>query len=255
MGGIQTEILPALIEERFGLKCRLSAPTVLYRETIARETDGFVAYTMPKPCWAIMKFHLTPLPAGSGVVYKCTVPPTAIKPRYLKQVEQTLPQALAQGRLGWPVTDLEIELYDGSDHQWHTHPLDFAVATPMGIQDGLQRAGSVLLEPVLSCRFVVPADCGGRLMSDLATMRGRFSAPEMRGDKMVLTAELPAATSMDYPTELAAYTGGRGLMTAHLKAYEPVDLTLGRICERRGIDPLDTAKYILSARKALQESL
>ena len=255
MGGIQTEILPALIEERFGLKCRLSAPTVLYRETIARETDGFVAYTMPKPCWAIMKFHLTPLPAGSGVVYKCTVPPTAIKPRYLKQVEQTLPQALAQGRLGWPVTDLEIELYDGSDHQWHTHPLDFAVATPMGIQDGLQRAGSVLLEPVLSCRFVVPADCGGRLMSDLATMRGRFSAPEMRGDKMVLTAELPAATSMDYPTELAAYTGGRGLMTAHLEAYEPVDLTLGRTCERRGIDPLDTAKYILSARKALQESL
>ena len=80
------------------------------------------------------------------------------------------------------MTDLEIELYDGSDHQWHTHPLDFAVATPMGIQDGLQRAGSVLLEPMLSCRFVVPADCGGRLMSDLATMRGRFSAPEQLMD-------------------------------------------------------------------------
>ena len=47
----------------------------------------------------------------------------------------------------------------------------------------------------------------------------------------------------------------RGLMTARLKAYEPVNLTLGRTCERRGIDPLDTAKYILSARKALQESL
>jgi len=78
-------------------------------------------------------------------------------------------------------------------------------------------------------------------MSDLATMRGRFSAPEMRGDKMVLTAELPAATSMDYPTELAAYTGGRGLMTARLKAYEPVDLTLGRTCERRGIDPPNTS--------------
>ena len=55
------------------------------------------------------------------------------------------------------------------------------------------------------------------------------------------------------------FTRGLGflfrLMTARLKAYEPVDLTLGRTCERRGIDPLDTAKYILSARKALQESL
>lgn len=252
MGSIQIEVLSVLIEERFGLHCRFSPPTVMYKETIANETDGFVAYTMPKPCWAIMKFHLTPLPPGSGVTYTATVPPTAIKPRYLKQVEQTIPRALEQGMLGWEVTDIAIELYDGSDHQWHTHPLDFALATPMGLMDGLQRGGPVLLEPMLHCRFTVPSSCGGRLMSDLSTMRARFDAPQLRGEMMVLEADVPAATSLDYPVTLAAYTGGRGAMVSRLAGYEPCPLELGATCPRRGVHPLDTARYILAARKALE---
>lgn len=252
MGGIQTEILETLIEERFGLKCRFEAPTVMYKETIAQETDGFVAYTMPKPCWAIMKFHMTPLPQGSGVIFKISVHPEAIKPRYLKQVEQTIPRALEQGMLGWEVTDVEIELYDGSDHIWHTHPLDFALATPMGIMDGLQRGGPVLLEPMLRCRFTVPATAGGRLMSDLSTMRARFDAPVTRGEMMTLEAMVPAATSLDYPVTLSSYTGGRGAMVSRLAGYEPVSLELGATCPRRGVHPLDTAKYILAARKALE---
>ena len=251
-GAIQVEVLQALLEERFGLRCRFAPPTVIYKETIAHEAEGFVAYTMPKPCWAVMKFHLTPLPPGSGVQYVCTVPPTAIRPRYLKQVEQTVPRALRQGMLGWEVTDVRIELYDGSDHQWHTHPLDFALATPMGLMDGLRRGGPVLLEPILRCRFTVPSSCAGRLMSDLAQMRGRFDAPQTRGELTMLLADLPAATSLEYPTTLAAYTGGRGAMAAQLKGYEPVDLSLGATCPRRGVDPLDTARYILAARKALE---
>ena len=251
-GAIQVEVLQALLEERFGLRCRFAPPTVIYKETIAHEAEGFVAYTMPKPCWAVMKFHLTPLPPGSGVQYVCTVPPTAIRPRYLKQVEQTVPRALRQGMLGWEVTDVRIELYDGSDHQWHTHPLDFALATPMGLMDGLRRGGPVLLEPILRCRFTVPSSCAGRLMSDLAQMRGRFDAPQTRGELTMLYADLPAATSLEYPTALAAYTGGRGAMAAQLKGYEPVDLSLGATCPRRGVDPLDTARYILAARKALE---
>ena len=47
-------------------------------------------------------------------------------------------------------------------------PLDFIVATPMGIQDGLRRGGSVLLEPILEIRFTAPDTCYGRIGSDVA---------------------------------------------------------------------------------------
>ena len=53
-GKIQLEILTAVIKERFGLNVLFSPPTVIYKETIQKSGTGFDAYTMPKPCWAVV---------------------------------------------------------------------------------------------------------------------------------------------------------------------------------------------------------
>ncbi len=255
MGAIQTEILESVLKEEYGIACRFSAPSVVYKETIEREATGFVAYTMPKPCWAIMYFRLTPLPRGSGVRYLCTVEPRKIPYRYRRQVEQTLPRALEQGMLGWEVTDVQIELFDGSDHPIHTHPLDFVLATPMGIMDGLRNGGSVLLEPMLEMRLTVPENAIGRLMAELSTLRAVFDAPQRVGEMAVLSARAPAATTLDLPVKLAAMTGGRGLMVERLIGYAPCPLELGKTAPRRGVHPLDTSKYILAARNALESEI
>lgn len=251
MGKIQLEILTELLKNRFDLTVAFGDPTVIYRETIARKATGFVAYTMPKPCWAIMEFDLEPGPRGSGVTFSSVVPIKDILPRYQHQVEQALPLALKQGRLGWQVTDLKITLTGGNHHQFHTHPLDFIVATPMGIQDGLQQAGSVLLEPILECRLLIPADCVGKVMSDIHLMRGEVTETVSDEDRVSMIALLPVRTSMDYPTVLASVTGGRGSMSTSLHGYRECPVELGSTAPRTGTDPLDTARYILAARSAL----
>ncbi len=252
MGAIQLEILQELLETRFGLRVTFSEPTVIYRETIAQPATGFVAYTMPKPCWAVMDFTIEPAPRGSGVTFVSHAPVKDIALHYQHQVEQALPLALAQGRLGWQVTDVRITLNGGSHHQFHTHPLDFIVATPMGIQDGLRRGGSVLLEPILNVTFLLPPECVGRVMSDVATMRGEVTATEADDDRVVLHALLPVQTSMSYTTTLASLSGGRAGMSIRLNGYRECPLELGAQADRRGVDPLDTAKYILAARSALE---
>ena len=252
MGAIQLEILQELLETRFGLHVTFSEPTVIYRETIAQPATGFVAYTMPKPCWAVMDFTIEPAPRGSGVTFVSHAPVKDIALHYQHQVEQALPLALAQGRLGWQVTDVRITLNGGSHHQFHTHPLDFIVATPMGIQDGLRRGGSVLLEPILDVTFLLPPECVGRVMSDVATMRGEVTATEADDDRVVLHALLPVQTSMSYTTTLASLSGGRAGMSIRLNGYRECPLELGAQADRRGVDPLDTAKYILAARSALE---
>ena len=252
MGMIQLEILEETLRTRFSLGVRFSKPAVIYKETIAREARGFVAYTMPKPCWAVMGFTIEPGERGSGVVFESTVPVRDIMARYQHQVEQALPLALSQGRLGWEVTDVKITLTDGNHHLIHTHPLDFIVATPMGIQDGLRRGGSVLLEPVLAVRFLLPAECVGRVMSDVALMRGEVEESEGDGELVALNASIPVATSLDYAVTLASLTGGRGSMSVRLKGYRECPLELGATQARRGVDPLDTSKYILAARSALE---
>ena len=252
MGTIQLEIIQELLDTRFGMKVTFSKPAVIYKETIARPASGFVAYTMPKPCWAIMRFEIEPAPRGSGVTFKSTVPVRDILLRYQHQVEQALPLALHQGRLGWEVTDVNITLVDGNHHQFHTHPLDFIVATPWGIQDGLQRGGSTLLEPILEVRFLLPPDCVGRVMSDVALMRGEVIHTETDADRVLMTALVPVATSVDYAATLASATSGRGSMSVKLHGYRDCPLELGATSPRRSVDPLDTSKYILAARSALE---
>ncbi|MBE5779979.1 MAG: TetM/TetW/TetO/TetS family tetracycline resistance ribosomal protection protein [Clostridiales bacterium] len=252
MGYIQLEILQEMLKTRFSLNVRFTDPAVIYRETILQSAKGFVAYTMPKPCWAIMEFFIEPAPRGSGVTFVSEVPERELTSRYQHQIQQALPLALAQGRLGWQVTDVKITLVSGNSHQWHTHPLDFIVATPMGIQDGLQRGGSQLLEPILHVKFLLPQDVVGRIISDIALMRGEVVETLTDGQRVSLTALLPVATSMDYSSQLASITGGRGSMTVRLHGYRECPLELGNTALRRNVDPLDTSKYILAARSALE---
>ncbi len=252
MGKVQLEILQELLSARFGLNVTFGEPAVIYRETIRERAAGFVAYTMPKPCWAVLEFDIAPAERGSGVTYSSAVEGRDILPRYQHQVEQALPLALSQGRLGWQVTDVRITLTGGNHHLIHTHPLDFIVATPMGIQDGLRRGGSVLLEPILEILFVIPEEYVGRIMSDVQLMRGEITDPQGEEGIVIMTALVPVASSLDYPTVFASVTSGRGSMSSVLHSYRECPLELGKTAPRRGVDPLDTAKYILAARSALE---
>ena len=134
----------------------------------------------------------------------------------------------------------------------HTHPLDFIVATPMAIQDGLQRGESVLLEPILAVTFVIPSDYAGRVMSDVQQMRGEILDTAADETTVTLSALIPVASSLDYPSALSSVTHGKGTMSSSLHSYRECPMELGRTAARRGVDSLDTAKYILAARSALE---
>lgn len=251
MGLIQLEILERLLDSRFGLKVTFGQPSVIYKETLCGSGEGFVAYTMPKPCWAILRFKMEPLPRGSGLTYSSQVRTDDLLLQYQNEVARRVPEALQQGMFGWEVVDLRITLVEGEHHVWHTHPLDFVVATPMGIMDGLNRIGTKLLEPILQFRLTVPEEFGGKVMNDLIQMRAVFEAPQLHGDRMTIHGRIPVATSLDYAVKLGSMTKGRASLTTLFDGYEecPPDVKAER--KRRGVNPLDTSKYILSTRNAL----
>ena len=252
-GKTQAEVLEALLKERWGLSARFGEPSVIYRETPVKAGEGFEAYTMPKPCWAVVRFLIEPLPRGSGFEYVCKVPPNRLPYRYQAHVETAVPRALEQGLSGWQVTDLRVTLIDGESHNVHTHPLDFFVATPMGIMDGLRNTGTKLLEPMLKAEFTAPEEYLGKTVSLLVAHRSRFDTPETGEGRFRLEAVVPAAEAMDLPVEFAACTAGTGVYGSRFSHYEDCPEGMGQVRARMGVDPLDRSRFILAARSALSE--
>ena len=252
MGKMHLEILEETMRTRFSLPCTFSKPQLIYRETLARPAEGFVAYTMPKPCWAIMNLYMEPLPPGSGVQFESRVSPRDIALRYQHQVENALPLALKQGMRGFQVTDIRITLVGGNHHEVHTHPLDFVVATPMAVMDGLRRGGTRLLEPILLACIQVPEGVGGKVMSDVNKMRGEVLSSQLMGETLRMEALIPAVNALPYGDTLLQMTGGRGGMTTRVHSWQYAPPDVDDTLPRHGVNPLDTAKYILAARSALE---
>nr|WP_230986484.1 TetM/TetW/TetO/TetS family tetracycline resistance ribosomal protection protein [Cohnella fermenti] len=254
MGPIQMEVLVHVMRSRFGLDVELAAPSVIYKETLAGAGEGFVAYTMPKPCWAILRFRMEPGPRGSGLQYRSLARPENLLESYQNEVARRVPEALQQGMKGWEVTDLNVTLLEGEHHVWHTHPLDFVVATPMGIMDGLARIGTKLLEPMLRFRLSVPEEFGGKVMNELMIMRGTFASPVLHDGRMELEGTIPVATTLDWPARLGSMTKGRGILSTFFAGYEECPQGVQAERKRRGINPLDQSKFILATRNALTSS-
>jgi len=250
-GEIQKEIIKSVLETRFDLLVEVSSPSVIYKETPTVSAEGYVRYWMPKPCWAIMRFKIEPGERGSGVQYKSIVGVNAIKQHYQNDVEKTLPIALKQGMLGWEVTDIKITLIEGEDHEAHTKSNDFAIATPMGIMDGLQKAEMTLLEPVFKFKIKAPEQNLGAITSELMKLRAELQNPEISKGVCLLTGEIPLSTSLDFPIKLSALTNGKAKYTSEFFKYKTCEVSMGQTRAFQGVSPLDRAKYILKARKAL----
>jgi ribosomal protection tetracycline resistance protein len=251
MGWMQMEVIEQMLDSRFGINARLENPTVIYKETPSGKGFGFVQYWMPKPCWAILKFMIEPGERGSGVMYTSTIGVNDVKQKYQNEVERTIPLALDQGIKGWEVTDIRITLVEGEDHEMHSRPGDFVVATPMGIMQGLDTIGTTLLEPLISFKITAPESLLGAIASDITQMRGNFESPEMTEGRFHMCGILPVSTSMDYPVKLSSRSGGKAKISTKFYGYQPCTDEQGVIRPFKGISPLDTAKYILKARKAL----
>lgn len=252
MGMIQLEILESILKNRFDIEVSFGKPTIIYKETPSAKGIGFEEYTMPKPCWAIVRFEIEPLPQGTGLIYESKVREEDIKLRYQREIEYQLPITLKQGLYGWEVTDLKVTLLEGEDHVMHSNPGDFLIATAIGIMNGLSNTGTTLLEPIISFRISVPEEVGGKVLNDIIQMRGKFDSPVISNEIFTVEGEMPIATSLDYAVRLGIISSGKGLMSTKFLGYRPVPIELGTSRERIGVNPLDRAKYILYARNAIK---
>lgn len=252
LGPIQTEVLKDALLSRFNIAARFLPPKIIYRETPKTTVEGFVRYWMPKPCWAIMTFLIEPADLGSGVTFESKVRTSEVSTKYQNEVKRAIPWALRQGIKGWEVTDLKITLLKGEEHQIHSNPGDFLLATPMGILRGIENADTDLLEPMYAFHIKAPQIYLGAIMSDLNQMYAQINAPNFDGDFFTLTGRVAVEKAMSYSIQFNSNTSGKGRLKLRLDGYQKTETSENKLRPYQGVSPLDEAQWILHNRGAFK---
>jgi ribosomal protection tetracycline resistance protein len=114
-----------------------------------------------------------------------------------------------------------------------TTAADFRKMTPMVLSEALDRAGTVVCEPMARARLEIPAQRLGTVLSALARLGAAVDAPLPHGDLAVIEALLPSAQVRVLQQQLPGLTGGEGVVETSFDSYRPVH---GRYPVRDGTD-------------------
>ena len=227
MGELHLEIIVDRLKREFKVEANVGKPEVAYRECITRAVEAehkYARQTGGRGQYGHVCIRLKPAERGAGFVFVDSVTGGAIPREFIPSVEKGIRDALGRGVLaGYPMVDVEAELYDGTYHDVDSSTHAFEIAGSLAFQDGAKRAGMQLLEPMMSVEVVTPADNMGDVIGDLNSRRGRVLGMNQRGaTTQVIAAEVPLATMFGYATDLRSKTQGRATYTMQFSHYEPV---------------------------------
>ncbi len=230
MGELHLDIIVDRMKREFKVEANIGAPQVAYRETITKEAD--IDYTHKKQSggsgqFARAMFKLRPAPEVDGVRkdynFINSIVGGAIPKEYIPGFEKGLMGAKGTGIMaGFPVINIEVELYDGKYHDVDSSALAFEIAARAGFKEAMQKAGPQLLEPVMKVEVVTPEEYMGDVIGDLNSRRGMIQGMEDRGNAKVIAAMVPLASMFGYINNLRSMSQGRAQYTMLFDHYEGV---------------------------------
>ena len=227
MGELHLEIIVDRMKREFAVEANIGQPQVAYRESIRKkgvEVEGkFVRQSGGRGQYGHVWLRLSQNEQGKGFEFINSIKGGVVPNEYIKPVGEGIKEAMANGVIaGYPVVDVVAELYDGSYHDVDSSEMAFKIAGSMALQEGVKKAGPVLLEPVMKVEVVTPEEFMGDVIGDLNSKRGRIEEMGDRSGVKVIDAFVPLAEMFGYTTNLRSMTQGRASSTMELAHYADV---------------------------------
>jgi len=227
MGELHLEIIVDRMMREFKVEANVGKPQVAYRETITKKVkvEGkFVRQSGGRGQYGHVWLEIEPQPEpGKGYEFVDAIKGGVVPREYIPAVDKGIFEATDNGVLaGFPVVDVKVTLIDGSYHEVDSSEMAFKIAGSMGFKEGCQKAGPILLEPIMSVEVVVPEEYMGEVIGDLNSRRGRIMGMDSRAGAQVVSSMVPLANMFGYSTDLRSATQGRATYAMTFDHYEPV---------------------------------
>jgi elongation factor G len=226
MGELHLEILVDRMKREFKVEANVGAPQVAYREYLKKPVE--LTYTHKKQSggsgqFAEVKVKLQPGERGSGFVFTDNVKGGNVPKEYIPSVEKGMRETAQTGSLiGFPIIDFEVQLIDGKYHDVDSSALAFEICARGAMREAAQKAGIILLEPIMKVEVVTPEDYLGDVIGDINSRRGQIQGTDSRGNAQAVEAIVPLANMFGYVNELRSFTQGRAQYTMQFSHYDEV---------------------------------
>jgi elongation factor G len=227
LGEVHITVVRERMKDKFGLETTVEMPKVPYRETVRGRADNirgrYKRQSGGRGQFGDVWINLAPLERDGGFEFINNVVGGSIPRNFIPAVEKGIREAMAQGIIvGYPVVDLQVDLYDGKHHPVDSSDLAFQIAGSFAFKEAVNQATPVLLEPIMDVTISVPEQFVGDVIGDLNSKRGRVMGVEQVGKRQVTRANVPLAEMFRYSIDLKSITSARGSFTMEFLTYEEV---------------------------------
>ncbi len=228
MGELHLEIIVDRLLREFNVEANVGAPQVAYKETFTKAVDVDSKYAKQsggRGQYGHCKVHFEPMDANAEETFKfeSTVVGGAIPKEYIPAVGAGIEEASKSGILaGFPVLGVKATVYDGSYHEVDSNEMAFKIAGSMAFKEAMQKAGAILLEPIMKVEVTMPEEYMGDVIGDINSRRGRIEGMDDLGGGKIVRAYVPLSEMFGYSTDLRSKTQGRGNYSMFFEKYEPV---------------------------------
>ncbi|MBI4087009.1 elongation factor G [Candidatus Kaiserbacteria bacterium] len=244
MGELHLEILVDRMKREFNVDATTGRPQVAYRETITRPGEAehkYIKQTGGRGQYGHVKIRIKPLEdlaegeelkknvkRSEGFEFINNIKGGVIPNEFIPAVEKGIKEALERGSVaGYPMVNISAELFDGSFHEVDSSEIAFKLAGLNAFREASEKAGAVLLEPIMRVEITSPEQFMGDITGNLSSKRGQIENVEDREMVKVIAAKVPLSEMFGYTTTLRSMTEGRASMTMEFDHYEivPANIT------------------------------
>ncbi|MCG2839020.1 elongation factor G [Photobacterium sp. WH77] len=225
MGELHLDIKVDILKRTHGVELTVGAPQVAYRETITKAIED--SYTHKKQSggsgqFGKIDYRIKPGEPNSGFKFVSTVVGGNVPKEFWPAIEKGFAGMMSTGVLaGFPVLDVEVELFDGGFHAVDSSAVAFEIAAKGAFRQSLPKAGAQLLEPIMHVDVFTPEDHVGDVIGDLNRRRGMIKDQQAGATGVRIKGDVPLSEMFGYIGTLRTMTSGRGQFSMEFAHYAP----------------------------------
>ncbi|MFT5898321.1 MAG: elongation factor G [Glaciecola sp.] len=225
MGELHLDIKVDILKRTYGVDLTVGKPQVAYRETITKEIDD--SYTHKKQSggsgqFGKIDYKIRPGEANTGFTFMSKVVGGNVPKEFFPAIEKGFRSMMGEGVLaGFPVLDVEVELYDGGFHAVDSSAVAFEIAARGAFRQSIPKAGAQLIEPIMAVDVYTPDDHVGDVIGDLNRRRGMIKDQQPGVTGVRVKADVPLSEMFGYIGSLRTMTSGRGQFSMEFSHYNP----------------------------------